>query len=109
MQTYTFTTPLTISTGLSDSITVKSVQLTAINISTTPELAQIGTGTMSVTLTDPATGYQEVISYSDASVITFWQATAPTPATGDQNQDVVAKAVFAKLISDNKLPGGTLT
>jgi hypothetical protein len=95
--TYTLTTPVIIG-GLSSSQTVSSLQLTAINLSTTPQLAQLGTGTLALTLTDPTSGVQETISYADASVLTLWESIG----------DTVAQAVFAKLIADSRLPAGTL-
>lgn len=109
MQTYTFATPQTITTGIGQSVTVKSVQLTALNFSTTPALAPMGTGTLSVTLTDPVTGYQQTFSYGDSSVLTFWETAAVAPDAGDQFRDTVDKAVFSKLIADGKLPAGALS
>jgi hypothetical protein len=108
MKTYTFTTPLQIATGLSTSLTIKSVQVTAMNYNQTPNLAQLGTGLLDITLTDPDTGWQETISYRDASVLTFWQS-AVTPVQGDTFEDLAAIALFDKLVADNKLPAGTVS
>lgn len=107
MKTYTFTTPLQLATGLSSSVTIKSVQVTAMNFNQTPKLAQLGTGELDITLTDPDTGWQETISYRDASVLTFWQSEV-TPVAGATFQDLAAEALFAKLSDDGKLPAGTL-
>lgn len=107
MKTYTFTTPIMIQTGLSSSLTVKSVQVTAMNYNQTPALAQLGTGVLDITLTDPDTGWQETISYRDSSVLTFWQS-AVTPAQGETFADLTAVAVFDKLVADRKLPAGTV-
>ena len=75
------------------------MRVTGINLTTTPELAQGGTGTLVLLLTDPKSGAQETIAYQDASVLTLWQAIG----------DAVSQAVFAKLIADGKLPAGTLS
>jgi hypothetical protein len=95
--TFTLSTPLTFGT-LASPVTVSSLRLTNINLATTPELAPAGTGTLTLTLTDPESGAQETVIYRDASVLDLWQTIG----------DDVSKAVFAKLIADNKLPAGTL-
>lgn len=95
--TFTLTAPLTIGT-LSSPITISSLQLTNINLATTPELAPLGTGTLTLTLTDPKSGAQETIKYADASVLTLWASI----------ESAVSQAVFAKLIAEGKLPAGVL-
>jgi hypothetical protein len=107
MITFTLTAPVTLG-SMSSPITVASLQLTSVAYSSTPPLAQIGTGTLSVTLTDPVSGYQETINYSDASALALWSAAAAVPA-GQSLGDTIAQAVFAKLIADGKLPAGTLS
>lgn len=97
MTTFTLTAPVTLG-SLANPINISSLRVTGINLSTTPELAQLGTGTLTLTLTDPASGAQEQFTYQDASVLDLWQTIG----------DDVSKAVFAKLIADNKLPAGTL-
>jgi hypothetical protein len=97
MVTYTLTTPITVGT-MAQPVTISSLQLTTLAYTSTPALAQIGTGVLSVTLTDPTTGAQETVTYKDASVIAMWQTIG----------DTIAQAVFAKLIADAKLPAGTL-
>ena len=97
MQTYTLATPFS-GGSLSNPVTVSSLQLTTVNFSSTPALAPMGTGTLTVVLTDLVTGFQETFSYCDASVLTLWGAMG----------DAVATAVFDKLIADQKLPAGTL-
>jgi hypothetical protein len=95
--TFTLAAPITVGT-LANSVSISSLQLTNINLATTPDLAPLGTGTLTLTLTDPASGAQETITYRDASVLDLWQTIG----------DEVSKAVFAKLIADAKLPAGTL-
>lgn len=97
MTTFTLTAPVTLGT-LANPISISALRLTGINLSTTPELAQLGTGTLVLTLTDPKSGAQENISYQDASVMDLWQSIG----------DAVSAAVFAKLIADGKLPAGTV-
>ena len=108
MQTYTFTTPFTINLGLNATQTIKSVQLTGFTLSTTPPLGEIGTGLLSVTLTDPATGWQEAFPWDDTTAISFGQTAAIAPASGDQLCDTIAKAVFTLLTAKNLIPAGTL-
>jgi hypothetical protein len=96
-RTFTLTTPF--QTGSFEApITVTSLQITEVYYSSTPALAPIGTGTLNITLTDPATGWQYQAKYQDASVLTLWQTIA----------DPIAQSIFAKLIADGKLPPGTL-
>jgi hypothetical protein len=104
--TYTLTTPVTVGT-MSSPISVAALQITGVAYSSTPALAQIGTGTLQVTLTDPESGWQEQINYADATVLTLW-ASAQSAAAGTELGDIVAQAVFAKLIADGKLPAGTV-
>jgi len=104
--TFTLTTPATVG-SMTSPITVASLQLTTLSYSSTPALAQIGTGTLSITLTDPVSGWQETINYQDNSVLTLW-SEAQTPAAGTELGDIMATAIFAKLIADGKLPPGTL-
>lgn len=101
------TTPVTIG-ALASPLTVSSLQVTDVAIATKPSLAQIGTGTLAVTLTDPNSGAQETIIYQDATVLTLWASTATVPA-GQSLGDTIASAVFNKLIADGKLPAGTVT
>ena len=110
MQTYTLNTPVNIAVGgVGNTITVSSLQLTGIGFTSTPSIAQIGTGALNITLTDPKSGYQETISYMDASVIAFWNTQTANLVTGDELQDTVAKAVFTKLVADSRLPAGNLS
>jgi hypothetical protein len=95
--TYALATPLTFGT-LANPISISSLQLTNINLATTPDLAPLGMGTLTLTLTDPKSGAQETVTYRDASVLDLWHTIG----------DFVSKAVFAKLIADGKLPAGTL-
>lgn len=107
MVTFTLTTP--VQAGLNDSRTVASLQLTGIAFTSTPDLAQTGTGQMTIALTEPANGFQMAVPYKDASVLAFFAQTAPTPASGATVQDVMSQLVFAKLIADGKLPAGSIT
>lgn len=105
---FTLTNPVT--TGpLSAPVTVAALEVTGVFFTTTPALAPIGTGELSVTLTETTCGWQEKIQYQDASVLAFFAQLAPTPAAGATFEDVMASAIFAKLIADGKLPAGTVT
>ena len=108
MVTYTLTTPVNVGT-LTQPVAVSSLKVTGVGFSTTPALAPLGTAELSITLTDPVSGWQEMIDYKDASVLTFFAQVAPTPPTGATYEDVMAAAVLTKLIADGKLPAGTLT
>jgi hypothetical protein len=96
MITFTLDTPITVG-SLSSQVTVSTLQLTAVTYSSTPALAPLGTATLDLTLTDPVSGFQEVINYQDSSVLTLWGSF------GDQ----IAEAVFAKLVADGRLAPGT--
>ena len=105
---FTLTTPVNVGT-LTQPVVVSSLTVTGVWFSTTPALGPIGAAELSVTLTDPASGWQETVDYCDSSVPTFFAQAAPTPPSGATYEDVIAAAVFSKLIADSKLPAGTLT
>lgn len=106
MVTYTLTTPVSAGT-ISKPVTIKSLQVTSIWWTSTPVLAPIGAQEMKITLTDPASGWQEIVAYKDATVAPMW--TASVTATAESLADVVATAVLNKLIADKKLPSGTIS
>lgn len=106
MVTYTLTAPATIGT-LGAQQTITSLQLTGLKLNLRPELAALGAAELEVTLTDPKSGAQEMQKYRDATVPAFW-AAAQTSIANEAIGDAVARAVFAKLIADKKLPKGTL-
>lgn len=95
--TFTLAQPATIG-NLGNQVTVSSLQLTGITFSSTPEIAQLGTGELTILLTDPKSGYQEQITYRDSSALDLWLKIG----------DTVASAVFEKLIADAKIPTGTV-
>jgi hypothetical protein len=105
--TFTLTTPVTVG-DLSNPRTVTALAITSIWFTVTPDLAQIGTGELDITLTEPTNGWQETISYRDASVLAFFAQIAPPPPAGATVEDVMCSLLFAKLIADGKLPAGTL-
>jgi hypothetical protein len=108
MTTFTLTTTVNVGT-LNNPVVVSSLTITALMYTTTPALAPLGTAELSVTVTDPVSGWQETISYQDASVLAFFGQLAPTtlPA-GTTLDDVMCQVTFAKLIADGKLPPGTV-
>jgi hypothetical protein len=108
MVTYTLTTPVNVGT-LTAPVNVSSLAITGVNLCTKPALAPLGTAQLTITLTDTVSGWQETIFYQDASVVAFFNSPAPTPATGETMQDVMASAIFAKLVADGKLPPGTIS
>ena len=105
---FTLTTPITVG-SLGSSVTVAALEVSGVFFTSTPKMAPIGTGQMSVTLTETTNGWQEKIQYQDATVISFLGAAAVAPASGASFSDVVAAAIFAKLIADGKLPAGTVS
>jgi hypothetical protein len=105
---FNLTTPVNVGT-LTQPVVVSSLKVTSVWFSTTPDLAPLGAAELSITLTDPASGWQETIDYKDASVPVFFAQSAPTPPTGTTYEDVMAVAVFMKLIADGKLPAGSLS
>lgn len=107
MVTFTLTTPATVG-SLGAPVTLRSLQITGINSSLTPPLAPVGTGILELTLTDPTSGWQETISYRDASVPALW-ALLQSPAANTKLEDIVGMALFSKLIADGKLPAGSLS
>jgi len=58
---------------------------------------------------DPVSGFQEVITYADATALDWWALPAVPGATGATWGDVIAAAVLAKLVADGKLPSGTIS
>lgn len=108
MVTYTLTTPVNVGT-LTTPVNVSALKVTGIIFSTTPALAPIGTGELTITLTDPVSGWQETITYKDASVPAFFAQTAPAPPANSTVEDVMSQLIFAKLVADGKLPAGTVT
>jgi hypothetical protein len=95
--TFTLESPVNIGT-LAKPVSVSALQVTSLAIATRPAIAAIGTGTLAITLTDPSSGAQELVEYSDATVLELWAAIG----------DAVSQAVFAKLQADGKLPAGTV-
>jgi hypothetical protein len=108
MTTFTLATPVNVG-PLTTPVNVSSLQVTGVLFSTTPALASIGTGKLTVTLTDPVSGWQETIDYLDASVLDSFSQTAPTPPAGATMNDIMSQAIFAKLIADKKLPDGSIS
>ena len=108
MTTYKLTNPVSVGT-LNAPVTVAALAVTSVWFSTTPQLAPLGTAELQITLTDPVSGWQEVVTYQDASVLEFFSQLAPTPPTGATYADVLAASVFAKLVADGKLPAGAVT
>jgi hypothetical protein len=107
MIAFTLSTPVNVGT-LTNPVVVSSLNVTGVWFSTTPAIAPLGAAELEITLTDPATGWQETVTYNDASVVAFFQTPAPAPPTGATYEDVMATAVFTKLIADGKLPAGTV-
>jgi hypothetical protein len=105
---YTLTTPVTLG-GLGSPVTVAALAITSVWFTTTPALAQIGTGELDITLTETTNGWQEVVNYRNASVLTFFAQVAPAPPAGATVEDVMCGLLFTKLIADGKLPPGTIT
>ena len=105
---FTLETPVNVGT-LTDPVTVSALRVTSVWFSTTPQLAPIGAAELDITLTETTNGWQETITYKDASVLEFFAQSAPTPPAGATYEDVMAAAVFSKLIADGKLPAGTLS
>jgi hypothetical protein len=104
---FTLTAPVTVG-DLSNPRTVTALAITSIWFTTTPDLAPGGTGELDITLTETTNGWQETITYRDASVLAFFGQPAPTLPSGATYEDVMSGAVFAKLIADGKLPPGTV-
>jgi len=108
MQLYTLTTPLTV---ISNSVSAPAVKVTALEITgiqmnKRPALAPIGSGDLTVTLTDPTSGFQETIKTAfnpDA----FWASI--TVADGQTIEDAVQTALFSVLTTNKLLPDGTLS
>ena len=107
MVNFTLTPAVTVG-SLSSQVTVSSLEITAVSWSSTPELAPLGAGDLEITLTDPVSRFQETIGYQDASVNAF-VAAGVNPSAGESLGDLVAAAIFAKLIADGKLPPGTVS
>ena len=108
MVTFALTTPVNVGT-LTAPVVVSSLQVTGVWFSTTPELAPLGAAELEITLTAPASGWQETITYQDSSVVDFFATPAPVPPAGATYEDIMAGAVFQKLMADGKLPPGTLS
>jgi hypothetical protein len=105
---FTLATPVNVG-SLTEPVNVASLKITSVAFSTTPALAPIDTAELTITLTDPVSGWQETVDYRDASVLEFFAMPAPMPPNGATYEDIMAGAVFQKLIADGKLPAGTLS
>lgn len=108
MTVFTLTTPIQVG-SLGSSVTVAALKITAVWLTSTPKMAPLGTGQLYVTLTETTNGWQETIQYQDATVISFLGDPAVAPAAGAAFRDVLAAAIFTKLIADGKLPAGTVS
>jgi hypothetical protein len=104
---FTLTTPVAVG-NLSNPRTIAALAITSIWFTTTPDMAQLGTGELDITLTETKNGWQETITYKDASVLTFFAQTAPAYPNGSSVEDIICGLLFAKLIADGKLPAGVL-
>lgn len=96
--TFALTAPVSVG-GVSNPLTISSLKLTGFGLTTTPSLAPLGTGVLSLILTDPVSGYQETVNYADASVVALWE----------QLGEAIAAAVFSKLLADTRIPAGAIT
>jgi hypothetical protein len=108
MQLYTLTTPLTVISNSVSSPAAKitALEITGISMNKRPALAPIGSGDLTVTLTDPTSGFQESIKTAfnpDA----FWASV--TVADGQTIEDAVQVALFGVLTANKLLPDGTLS
>jgi hypothetical protein len=106
--TYTLTTPVTLG-ALANPITVAALAITSIRFTSTPALAPGGTGELDITVTETTNGWQETVSYKDASVLSFFAQAAPAPQTGATVEDIMCGLLFAKLIADGQLPPGVVS
>jgi hypothetical protein len=101
---FTLAAPSNVGT-IGSPVTVAALAITGVSYTSTPKMAPIGTGQLVITLTETTNGWQETIRYADATVISFLaQVVNSAPFS-----DAVAQAVFTKLITDGKLPAGTVT
>ena len=105
---FTLATPVNVG-SLTQPVVVSTLKVTGVWFSTTPALAPLGAAELDITLTDPVSGWQETLEYIDASVPVFFAQAAPVPPQGSTYEDIMAAAVFSKLIADGKLPAGTLS
>lgn len=92
--TYTLATPVTVGDFL-NPVVVDKLQLYSISLT-----AGDAKPTLSVVLIHVASGYQINLVYTDATVMTFWNAINAGNA--------LTRAAFQKLVADGKLPAGTL-
>lgn len=108
MQRYTLTTPLTVvSNSVSaPAVKVTALEITGISMNARPALAPIGNGDLTITLTDPTSGFQQAVKTA-FSPDAFWASV--TVATGQSIQDALHTALFGLLNSNNLLPAGTLS
>lgn len=79
-------------------IEIDLLELSHISINFEPEKADEGHAILSIGLVHRASGYKINVVYRDESALSFWRSI----------ETVVDPAVFNKLITDNKLPAGTL-
>ncbi len=108
MITFTLATPFQVGT-MTKPVTVSALQVTGMNFTKTPALAQLGTGLLAITLTDPVSGWQEQITYQDATIPTIFQFAIASADVGVTVEDTIAKMLLAKLVADSKLPAGTIS
>lgn len=103
MHHYKFTNPL--ATGSSDfskpGASISGVQMVHLSLNFAKPFIANGIAVLAVTLRDPQTGYPLDITYNDATALAFWNALNANSA--------VERAIFPRLIADQKLPTGTLS
>lgn len=92
--TYTLATPVSVG-DFHNPVSVDKLQLYSLSLT-----AGDAKPTLSIVLFHPASGYQINVVYTDATVMTFWNALNATNA--------VVQAAFQKLVADGKLPAGIL-
>lgn len=86
---------------LTNQIQIDELELASVSFNFEPERSDFGTAILSIVLVHRLSGHKTNVVYNDESALMFWKQIDAGGA--------VEKAVFDKLLSDKKLPDGTLT
>lgn len=95
---YTLANPVQVG-DLTNPITVDSLEVGSFSMNFEPSISDSGNAILSVVLVHRASGYKMNIVYQNADALAFWT----------ERESVLGTDIFNKLISDGKLPNGSLS
>lgn len=93
---YKFEQPIRVG-DLDNSILVDALEIQSVSLTFDPQLP-----VLSIVLVHKPSGWQHVVTYTDSSAVEFWARTF------ESQFDYICQCVIQKLVTDSKLPTGTL-